>query len=128
MWVSSQKLSLNVSSFQKEVFSVIKSNAVLGDKARSEVPTDDGLFSLDILIDHPQWGKVAVEVDGPFHFFSNLPGTFHGKAKTRNKFLARRVDKLISLNLDTTWKVIDGTINKKKYVSQLLGVDAESLD
>ena len=89
MWSSALRLSTNASSYQKEIFSIVVS-VLAGNKeghARSEVPTDDGLFSMDILVDHPQWGKVAIEVDGPFHFFTNHTDMFHGKAKLRNRWV-----------------------------------------
>jgi hypothetical protein len=57
----------------------------MGFSARSEVATDDGFLSIDILLRHPELGRVAVEVDGPFHFFSNAPREYHGKALLRNR-------------------------------------------
>ncbi len=60
-----------------------------------EVPSDDGLFSFDIVVDlktkdkNGQEGpvrRVAIEVDGPFHFISNRGGhEYHGRAKIRNR-------------------------------------------
>jgi hypothetical protein len=120
MWASSPT---RISPYQQDVFSTIESMEIPGNgsKPRSEVLSDDEMFSIDIVIyGHPKWGKVAIEVDGPFHFFSNLPDVHHGKAKLRNRFLARRVDKLISINLDTEWKKIPDQAGKKGFISQLL--------
>lgn len=57
----------------------------MGLDVKREVLSDDGFFCVDILLQHPTWGRVAVEVDGPFHFFVNRPEEFHGKAVLRNR-------------------------------------------
>lgn len=118
MWASSPT---RISPYQKEVLAVVQSIEIPGSKARSEVETEDGMFSMDIFIEkHPKWGRVAIEVDGPFHFFSNLPSIPHGKARLRNRFLTRRVDKLISINLDNEWKQIEDVARQKEFISKLL--------
>lgn len=120
MWLSALELGLSSSAYQEGIFSSI--SAISTVKPKSEVRTDDKFFSLDVCIDpHPKWGKVAIEVDGPFHFFSNHPGVFHGKAKLRNRFLSRRVDKLLSINLALEWKHLNTEMSKRKFLLQLLG-------
>ena len=56
-------------------------DAVIIPEARSE----DGVFSVDVLLHHPQLGRVGIEVDGPFHFMFNDPARFNGKTLVRNR-------------------------------------------
>jgi hypothetical protein len=65
-----------------QVFDILRS---MGLPAQKETLTEDGAFSVDIMLQHPVWGRVGVEVDGPFHFFSNLPRVPHGKTRIRNR-------------------------------------------
>ena len=50
-----------------------------------EAPSEDGWFGFDILLQHPCWGRVGLEVDGPYHFLFSNPKEFHGKAVIRNR-------------------------------------------
>ena len=52
-------------------------DAVIIPEARSE----DGVFSVDVLLHHPQLGRVGIEVDGPFHFMFNDPARFNAPAR-----------------------------------------------
>ena len=65
-----------------QVTSILKS---LGLAVQFEMPSEDGWFRFDALIEHPKWGRVALEVDGPFHFLYSDPAEFHGKAVVRNR-------------------------------------------
>ncbi|KAK9846558.1 hypothetical protein WJX81_006537 [Elliptochloris bilobata] len=56
-----------VSSFQADVSATLN---FMGVPHSVEYETEDGLFSLDIVVHGPR-GRVAIEVDGPFHFTIN---------------------------------------------------------
>jgi hypothetical protein len=65
--------------------------------AASELPSDDGLFSIDIALVSPDGRKVAIEVDGPTHFLTNAPQMVNGNTALRNQLLEARGWTVVSL-------------------------------
>ncbi|KAG1661634.1 hypothetical protein FOA52_007515 [Chlamydomonas sp. UWO 241] len=72
--------------------------------ATSEQATDDGLFSIDIAVQLPDGGRLAVEVDGPSHFLSSLPGRLDGATLLRNRMLEARGWRVVSVPVMTGWR------------------------
>ncbi|KAG1679153.1 hypothetical protein FOA52_000508 [Chlamydomonas sp. UWO 241] len=65
--------------------------------ASSEHLTDDKLFSVDIAVQLPCGQKLAVEVDGPTHFLSNVPTVPNGATRLRNRLLEARGWRVVSV-------------------------------
>ncbi len=65
--------------------------------ATSEQLTDDGLFSIDIALLLSDGTKLAMEVDGPTHFFSNKPAMATGETLLRTRLLEARGWRVISV-------------------------------
>ncbi|KAG1653830.1 hypothetical protein FOA52_008719, partial [Chlamydomonas sp. UWO 241] len=97
MWQSVITKGPIVSTMHRRVMHVCSD---LGLNPGREVLTDDGNFSSDVLIQHPAWGRTALEVDGPYHFLVNHPDIPTGKAAVRNRFVSRRVDRLVIVSVE----------------------------
>lgn len=69
----------------------------LGLQCRAEGFTQDGLFSVDVLVDAEGGRQLAVEVDGPSHFSSNKPFRELGQTRVRRRLLLQRVDTVINI-------------------------------
>ena len=82
-WLS-QTSDTRVSTFQQQVEGAIKN---LGFETVMEDVTADGLFSIDISVREK---KIAIECDGPSHYYSNLTTVPSQKTKLRNQALACR--------------------------------------
>ncbi|GAX78049.1 hypothetical protein CEUSTIGMA_g5491.t1 [Chlamydomonas eustigma] len=104
------------SQVHDEIFDILKA---MGLTAHKEQFTEDGAFSIDIVLQHPVWGRVGVEVDGPYHFLSNLPRVPHGKTLVRNRFLERRMDRLISINIDQDFNDKHTLMRRRKFLREL---------
>jgi len=76
---------------QQEVAALMR-QLLPGCDLREEQVTDDseGLFSIDIFFQEPGGSgrKMAVEVDGPTHFMTNMPGRATGDTLLRDRLLA----------------------------------------
>ena len=59
-----------------------------------EQQTDDGYFSLDIVISHL---KVAIEVDGPYHYLLNWPPNPTGATLLRRRLLRAQGWRMVSV-------------------------------
>ena len=82
-WLS-QTTDTRVSTFQHNVEDTIKS---LGLETVMEDVTADGLYSIDISV---RSKNIAVECDGPSHYYSNLTTVESQKTKLRNQALVSR--------------------------------------
>jgi predicted component of type VI protein secretion system len=90
------------SRVQLEVLAVVRQLPDCSGAA-SEQATDDGLFSIDIAVQLPDGSRLAVEVDGPYHFLSNSPGRLDGATLLRNRLLEARGWRVVSVPVRTGW-------------------------
>ena len=104
-----------VSTFQKEVLETVKS---LGHEPYMEELTDDGLLSMDICLKDK---RVAIECDGPSHFYTNLTEGLTQKTKLRDKALAVRGWKVVTVPY-FEWQVEwgAGAVSAKSYIEKKL--------
>ena len=113
-WLEQAK-ETRVSTFQERVAETIQS---LGFDPIVEHVTDDGLMSLDICVDKH---KLAVECDGPSHFYSNLTETVNQKTKLRDAMLAKRGWTVVSVPYHE-WHTHWAMNTNKEYMKGLLAV------
>ena len=109
----------SMSNFQAEVLRLCQHQPgwqVLG----GEHLTDDGMFSIDVaVLGHGADGapiKVAVEVDGPWHFTRNKPFTLLGHTTIRNRSLQQRGWQLLSVPF-YDWYGLNGQEAKSSYLA-----------
>ena len=80
-----------MSTFQERVIETVRK---LGYEPTMEQMTEDGLMSIDICIREKH---IAIECDGPSHFYTNLTETMNHKTMLRNKALALRGWKVVAV-------------------------------
>ncbi len=87
-WYGSLVHQTEVSDFQEDLAALLQR---LGLRPALEVLTVDGLFSIDILVEH-RGCMVAVEANGPSHYALNGAGvpTLLGAKQLRNRLLGAR--------------------------------------
>ncbi len=94
-----------------------------------EQPSDDGLFSIDVaIVDAPSSARVALEVDGPFHFTANSRAAL-GPTRSRNRLLAARGWRVVCVPF-FEWNALRNVYEQKLYLKAKLkaaGVDADAL-
>ncbi len=86
--------------------------------------TEDGLFSMDIGLEVPSAEgivKLAIEVDGPFHFMSNKPTMVTGETLLRNALLEARGWRVVSVpvGMGTMWRQL-GALERSAYLEGLI--------
>ncbi len=86
-----QNEKTQVSTFQERVIETVRK---LGYEPTMEQMTEDGLMSIDICIREKH---IAIECDGPSHFYTNLTETMNHKTMLRNKALALRGWKVVAV-------------------------------
>ena len=89
-WLEQNKKT-QVSTFQERVIETVRK---LGYEPTMEQMTEDGLMSIDICIREKH---IAIECDGPSHFYTNLTETTNHKTMLRNKALALRGWKVVAV-------------------------------
>ena len=101
-----------------------------GLPCEAEVLTEDGLFSVDLMVTVrggvkptdprgvPQ--KVAIEVDGPHHFTTNPPFRPLGSKLLRDRFLAARVDRLVCVPHFEWYEVRGDKAREARFLEELL--------
>lgn len=96
-WLGNVEDVKRESQLQRDVMRALQD---LGLSCASEVRTPDGAFSVDIMariVTDGQSRNVAVEVDGPSHFASNVKSKPLGATVLRHRLLRRTVDRLVSV-------------------------------
>ena len=125
-WMRGVRDDVTVSTAHKEIASIIGD---LGVPYDVESLSDGGCFSVDVfLTDH----DVAIEIDGPTHFFNTSDGgegaapgdtalrtTRTPKTPLRDMFLGRRYRTVLSVPL-FEWEHVRGSAEKKAYVAAKL--------
>jgi len=106
-----QTVDTRVSTFQQQVLEAVKS---AGYEPTMEQLTEDGLMSMDIcLLD----SKIAIECDGPSHYYTNFTERLTEKTRLRDKQLEVRGWKVVTVPY-FEWAVCysAGDLETKAYV------------
>lgn len=102
-----------VSTFQQNVTDAVKR---AGYEPTMEALTEDGLLSMDICLNDK---KLAIECDGPTHFYSNAPEKMTQKTLIRNRHLEVRGWKVIMIPYYEWREVyVAGDLETKAYVTK----------
>ena len=131
------------SALQNNVLEVLRDQ--MGLTCHPEWMTPDGLFSVDIMVELPapsnvdedtkdkrnrisgnegnggQPTRMAVEVDGPWHFTSTRPFKALGSTRLRRRLLEARVDRVVSVPF-YDWEAADSVLAKEKLLESLIFV------
>jgi hypothetical protein len=122
-WMSQLHYDVTVSRSQRELAQTLDE---LGVRHEVEHVTDDGYFSIDIYLpDH----DIAVEFDGPSHYYSrgssSLGGgdgttTKNAKTELRDLFLGQRCTKVLTVPWFEFSKFNASAVKRTSYVRELL--------
>ena len=96
-WLA-QVSDTTISAAHRAVFAAVQQLPGCSNASLEHV-TDDGLFSIDVAVVLPGGDKLAVEVDGPFHFFTNRPTVLDGATRLRNRLLEARGWRVVSVRV-----------------------------
>ena len=140
LWEKQAK-AVQQSALQNSVLEVLRDQ--MGLTCHPEWMTPDGLFSVDIMVELPasnisdedtedkrnsssgnggnggQATRVAVEVDGPWHFTSTRPFKALGSTRLRRRLLETRVDRVVSVPF-YDWDAADSVSAKQKLLESLI--------
>ncbi len=120
-----------VSRSHREVFEVLRQLPGCSG-AVCECKTEDGLFSMDIGLKLPPPSsssegksvKLAIEVDGPWHFMSNKPDMATGETRLRNFLLEDRGWKVLSVPVGphAPWAKLEDDESRAAYLQGLIDI------
>ncbi len=127
-WVAETSTS-TISRRHREVFEVLRQLPGCSG-AICEHKTEDSLFSMDIGLELPPPSsssegksvKLAIEVDGPWHFMSNKPTMATGETRLRNFLLEARGWRVVSVPVGPhdPWDRLDDQ-SRAAYLQGLIG-------
>ena len=100
-----QRITDQASWTQLEISEAVRRLPGCSDSV-SEYLTEDGFFRIDIAL-KLNGQKLAIEVDGPYHFLSDGK-TLNGRTILRNRLLENRGWKVISISDMTEWVPLRG--------------------
>eukprot|EP01026_Neomeris_dumetosa_P070489 TRINITY_DN7046_c0_g1_i3.p2 TRINITY_DN7046_c0_g1~~TRINITY_DN7046_c0_g1_i3.p2 ORF type:complete len:192 (+),score=27.54 TRINITY_DN7046_c0_g1_i3:302-877(+) len=105
------------SKFQEELEFILED---LGVNFQSEVEVADGLAIVDFVVYEKERMKLVIEVDGPSHFFRNLPRRPLRKTKIRNWILEGRQLDVLSISITGWRKMKQEGVTKRQFVQNQL--------
>jgi hypothetical protein len=112
---------LQASRFQQEVFAALQALPEIKwqQQPKMEQPTADMAYSIDIAAVTVREVKLAIQVDGPWHFVS--PGVMQdGPTRFITRSLVARGYTVVSIPY-WEWRVLEGSAAHQRYLMQKLG-------